>query len=131
MVDLSMTPEQAAQAHPSDSEILDGEKGDKYLIEKRVLVSGADLVDAQPGSISVPMSRSSVSVSIRRARANSPKPPSQCRQAVRHRARHKVISAPVIRDAILGGSGQISGSFTVQSANDLAICCAPARYRRR
>ena len=33
----------------------------------------------------------------------------------------KVISAPVIRDAILGGSGQISGSFTVETANQLAI----------
>ena len=33
----------------------------------------------------------------------------------------KVISAPVIREPILGGSGQISGNFTVQSANDLAI----------
>jgi len=32
-----------------------------------------------------------------------------------------MISAPVIREPILGGSGQISGSFTVQSANDLAI----------
>jgi len=34
---------------------------------------------------------------------------------------NRVISAPVIREAILGGSGQISGNFTVQSANDLAI----------
>ncbi|MCO6052023.1 protein translocase subunit SecD [Mesorhizobium sp. RP14(2022)] len=33
----------------------------------------------------------------------------------------KVISAPVIREPILGGSGQISGSFTAQTANDLAI----------
>ncbi|MCB1501693.1 MAG: protein translocase subunit SecD [Bauldia sp.] len=33
----------------------------------------------------------------------------------------KVISAPQIREPILGGSGQISGSFSVQSANDLAI----------
>jgi preprotein translocase subunit SecD len=32
-----------------------------------------------------------------------------------------VISAPVIREPILGGSGQISGNFTVQQANDLAI----------
>jgi preprotein translocase subunit SecD len=32
-----------------------------------------------------------------------------------------VISAPVIREPILGGSGQISGNFTVESANDLAI----------
>jgi protein-export membrane protein SecD len=32
-----------------------------------------------------------------------------------------VISAPVIRDAILGGSGVISGSFTTQSAGNLAL----------
>jgi preprotein translocase subunit SecD len=32
-----------------------------------------------------------------------------------------VLSAPVIREPILGGSGQISGNFTVESANDLAI----------
>ena len=34
---------------------------------------------------------------------------------------NKVITAPVIRDAILSGSGIISGNFTVQSANDLAL----------
>lgn len=33
----------------------------------------------------------------------------------------KVISAPIIREPILGGSGQISGNFTVESANDLAL----------
>ena len=33
----------------------------------------------------------------------------------------KVLSAPVIREPILGGSGQISGSFTVESANTLAV----------
>jgi protein-export membrane protein SecD len=33
----------------------------------------------------------------------------------------KVISAPVIREPILGGTGQISGNFTVQEANDLAV----------
>ena len=33
----------------------------------------------------------------------------------------KVISAPVIREAILGGSGQISGNFTFQGAQDLAL----------
>jgi preprotein translocase subunit SecD len=32
-----------------------------------------------------------------------------------------VISAPVIREPITAGSGKISGNFTVQSANDLAI----------
>ena len=34
---------------------------------------------------------------------------------------NKVISAPVIQEPITGGQGQISGNFTVQQANDLAI----------
>jgi protein-export membrane protein SecD len=33
----------------------------------------------------------------------------------------KVIEAPVIQSVILGGSGQITGNFTVKSSNDLAI----------
>ncbi len=32
-----------------------------------------------------------------------------------------ILSAPVINEPILGGSGQISGNFTAQSANDLAV----------
>ncbi len=34
---------------------------------------------------------------------------------------NEVISAPVINEPILGGTGQISGRFTVEGANDLAI----------
>ncbi|MGI9521998.1 MAG: protein translocase subunit SecD [Hyphomicrobiaceae bacterium] len=34
---------------------------------------------------------------------------------------NQVLSAPVVREPILGGSGQISGGFTVKDANDLAI----------
>ncbi len=34
---------------------------------------------------------------------------------------NKIISAPVIQSAITGGSGQISGNFTIESANDLAV----------
>jgi protein-export membrane protein SecD len=34
---------------------------------------------------------------------------------------NRVISAPVIREPILGGQGQISGNFTLETANDLAI----------
>jgi len=33
----------------------------------------------------------------------------------------KIIEAPVIREPITGGSGQISGNFTPQSATDLAL----------
>ena len=44
----------------------------------------------------------------------------------------KVISAPNIREPILGGSGIISGSFTVADRpTSCRCCCAPARCRRR
>jgi preprotein translocase subunit SecD/SecD/SecF fusion protein len=33
----------------------------------------------------------------------------------------KIISAPVIQDAIVSGNGQITGNFTFQSATDLAL----------
>ncbi|SDW26402.1 protein translocase subunit SecD [Litoreibacter albidus] len=34
---------------------------------------------------------------------------------------NEVISAPVIREAILGGSGQISGNFSVEESTNLAV----------
>ena len=123
MVDESMTPEQAAESHPpQDSEILDGEGGQKYLIEKRVLVSGADLVDAQPG---FDQRSSEPVVNFRFNSSGGRKFAEATQQNVGKRFAivldNKVISAPVIREPILGGQGQISGNFTVQSANDLSI----------
>ena len=123
MVDLSMSPDQAEQAHPTDSEVLDGETpGRKYLIEKRVLVSGGDLVDAQPGFdprnnepvVNFRFNSTGARKFAEATQANVGKPFAIVLD-------NKVISAPVIREPILGGSGQISGNFTVQSANDLAI----------
>jgi preprotein translocase subunit SecD len=123
MVDQSMSAEQAIATHPpADSEILDGEGGAKYLIEKRVLVSGADLVDAQPG---FDQRSSEPVVNFRFNSAGARKFAEATQQNVGKPFAivldNKVISAPVIREPILGGSGQISGNFTVQSANDLAI----------
>jgi preprotein translocase subunit SecD len=123
MVDQSMPAEQAAQSRPpADSEVLDGEGGTKYLIEKRVLVSGGDLIDAQPGFDQ----RTSEPIVSFRFNSNGARKFAEATQANVGKPfaivlDNKVISAPVIREPILGGSGQISGNFTVQSANDLAI----------
>jgi preprotein translocase subunit SecD len=122
MVDMSMTVEQAQEAHPSDSEILDGEGGQKWLIEKRVLVSGADLTDAQPGFDQ----RTNEPIVTFRFNTSGARKFAEATQANVGRPfaivlDNKVISAPVIREPILGGSGQISGNFTIQQANDLAI----------
>jgi preprotein translocase subunit SecD len=123
MVDGSMTAEQAQASHvPADSEILDGEGGQKYLIEKRVLVSGGDLVDAQPGFdqrtnepvVNFRFNSSGARKFAEATQQNVGKPFAIVLD-------NKVVSAPVIREPIIGGSGQISGNFTVQQANDLAI----------
>jgi preprotein translocase subunit SecD len=122
MVDLTMTPQQAEQAHPPDSEILPSEEGQPYLVEKRVLVSGADLTDAQP-SFDPQTGQPVVTFRFNSSGAR------KFADVTTHNVGkpfaivldNKVISAPVIQTPITGGSGQISGNFTVQSANDLAI----------
>ena len=94
----------------------------KIAVRRRVDVDGGDLTDARAGNN--PQTGEWVvnftfnSVGARRfadvTRAN-----------VNHRFAivldGKVISAPVIREPITGGRGQISGSFTAASANDLAV----------
>jgi preprotein translocase subunit SecD len=123
MVDQSISVEQAIATHPPpDSEILDGQKGEKYLIEKRVLVSGTDLVDAQP---SFDLRTSEPEVSFRFNSSGARKFAEATRQNV-HRPfaiviDNRVMSAPVIQEPILGGGGQITGNFTVQQAYDLAM----------
>jgi preprotein translocase subunit SecD len=125
LVDQSMTVEQAKQTRPPpDSEILPGTNGEQqsYLIEKRVMVSGADLTDAQAGFdqrtnepiVSFKFNTSGARKFAQVTQENVGKPFAIVLD-------NEVISAPVIREPILGGSGQISGNFTVQSANDLAI----------
>ncbi|HLH95429.1 MAG TPA: protein translocase subunit SecD [Xanthobacteraceae bacterium] len=126
MVDLSMTPEQALQTRPPpDSEILYGPESEghrPYLIEKRVLVSGGDLTDAQPGFDQ----RTNEPIVQFRFNSSGARKFAQATQENVGRPfaivlDNEVISAPVIREPILQGSGQISGNFTVQSANDLAV----------
>ena len=125
MVDTSMPSEQALQGRvPPDDEILYSTSQPKtpYLIEKRVLVSGGELTDAQPGFdqrtnepvVNFRFNTSGARKFAQATQENVGKPFAIVLD-------NEVISAPVIREPILGGSGQISGNFTVQSANDLSI----------
>jgi preprotein translocase subunit SecD len=126
MVDSTTTAEQAQQGRvPLDSDLLMGSKkegGQPYVIEKRVVVSGEDLTDAQPGF------DQRTSEPIVSFRFNSKGAQSFARATQENVGRpfaivldNEVISAPVIREPIIGGSGQISGNFTVEAATDLAI----------
>ncbi len=125
MVDTGSSAEQAQQGQvPPDDDLLFSSSQAKtpFLVEKRVLVSGGDLTDAQPGFdqrtsepiVSFRFNTSGARKFAQVTQENVGKPFAIVLD-------NEVISAPVIREPILGGSGQISGSFTVQSANDLAI----------
>ena len=124
MVDESISQDQVQPGNvPPDSELLKNKDGGGGIVIKRaVSVSGADLTDAQPGFDQ----RTSEPIVTFRFNSNGARRFAQISQEnVGKRFAivldNEVISAPVIREPILGGSGQISGSFTVQSANDLSI----------
>ena len=94
----------------------------RYLVRKRIEVDGGNLTDARAGANSQTnewvVNFEFDSVGGRRfadvTRNNVGRPFAIVLD-------NKVISAPVIREPILGGRGQISGHFTAESANDLAV----------
>ncbi|ODR93415.1 preprotein translocase subunit SecD [Methyloceanibacter superfactus] len=93
-----------------------------YVLKDQVLVSGENLVDAQPGFDS----RTGEPVVTFRFDAAGAKRFGRVTQEnvglpFAIVLDNKVISAPVIREPILGGTGQISGNFSVQEANDLSV----------
>ena len=91
-----------------------------YVVKRRVMVSGENLVDSQPtfqdGQPVVSFRFDTVG-SKRFGTATS----DNVGRPFAIVLDNKVISAPVIREPILGGSGVISGSFTTRTANDLAL----------
>jgi preprotein translocase subunit SecD len=114
---LASRPPPGYKVYPSAEQ-----DGFSYLLRETPVVRGDQLVDAQPGFDQ---------------RTNQPIitfrfDQSGARTFGRFTQEHvgrpfaivlddKVLSAPVIQEPILGGSGQISGNFTVESANNLAI----------
>jgi preprotein translocase subunit SecD len=125
MVDTTVPVDQAlAGKVPPDSEVLQSAEPGKpaSVVKRQVLVSGGELTDAQPGfdqrtNEPIVSFKFNTTGSRKFAQATS----ENVGQPFAIVLDDKVISAPVIREPIIGGSGQISGSFTVQSANDLAI----------
>jgi SecD/SecF fusion protein len=93
-----------------------------YVIEDRIIVSGENLVDAQA---TFDQRTSEPVVSFRFDNKGAQRFGQATQQNVNREFAiildNQVISAPVIREPILGGTGQISGSFTPEGANNLAI----------
>tara|TARA_B100001121_G_scaffold142302_1_gene124590 strand:+ start:621 stop:2177 length:1557 start_codon:yes stop_codon:yes gene_type:complete len=105
------------------SENLKFEDSDEIAtVSKRIILSGDNLLDAQP-RMNSETNETVVSFTLDRVgakrfgRATS----TGIGKKLAIVLDGKIISAPVIRDTIASGSGQISGGFTFQSATDLAL----------
>ena len=98
------------------------ENGSEAIISKRIILSGDNLVDAQP-RMDNQSNQTVVTFSLDRvgakkfARATS----SGVGKRLAIILDGKIISAPNIVEPIIGGAGQITGDFTFQSATDLAL----------
>lgn len=112
----------------SSSDILGSEKikskidGSILDVEKRLILSGENLIDAQPG---YDQQNKQPIVSFKLDRVGANKFANATKDNVGRPLAiildNEVISAPVIREPILTGSGQISGNFTTEEANQLAV----------
>lgn len=93
-----------------------------YNVEKKLALSGEHLTDAQPGFDN--LNNSSV-VNFKLDSFGSKKFAYATKNNIGRRLAiiidNKVVSAPVVKDVIATGNGQISGNFSVDEANNLAI----------
>ena len=126
LVDPSTTCREAKEAGrtPPGTEIVESDDGFStcYVLTSRAMVTGENLVDSQPSFdqqtnepvVTFRFDTAGARRFGRVTQANVGRPFAIVLD-------EKVISAPVIREPILGGTGQISGSFSVAEANDLAV----------
>jgi preprotein translocase subunit SecD len=129
LVDLSANPTDVQQGRaPPGSQVLPMADGSSAIaVKRRVMVSGDQLTDAkqsfdQDGRATVDITFNTAGAKRfgRVTQENVGKPFAIILD-------DKVLSAPNINEPILGGRAQISGSFTVQTANDLAVSLASGK----
>ncbi len=126
LVDLDADPVQVAAGNaPPGSEILpyvDPKMGPGIAVKRRAIISGDQLEDARPGNdpqtnesmVTIKFNGQGGRKFARVTQENVGKPFAIILD-------NQVLSAPRINEPILGGSARISGSFTTDSANQLAI----------
>ena len=98
------------------------ENGEKLNISKRIIMSGENLVDAQP---SIQNQNNEPTVSFTLDRLGAQKFGRATTDNVGKRLAivldGEIVSAPNINEPITSGNGMISGNFTFQEATDLAL----------
>lgn len=122
LVDEETSPQMAQMGKISpDSMMLNGDETGYIVLKRAVVVGGEQLSDAR-GTYD---EQGNPAVSFTFKSLGAKKFANATRENVNRRLAivldGKVISAPVINTPITGGQGIITGNFTVQSANDLAL----------
>ena len=105
------------------TEILPFEDGiNEAMVSKRIILNGENLLDAQP-QMNNQTNETVVSFTLDRVGAKrfGKATSTGIGKQLAIVLDGKIVSAPVIRDTIASGNGQISGNFTFQSATDLAL----------
>jgi preprotein translocase subunit SecD len=129
LVDLSADPNQVAQGRaPPGSQVLPMADGSGAIaVQRRVMVSGDQLVKATQGFDQDGQAIVDISFNTAGARRFGRVTQENVGKPFAIILDDKVLSAPNINEPILGGRAQISGSFTVESANQLAVSLASGK----
>ncbi|MDB5715438.1 MAG: secD [Sphingomonadales bacterium] len=127
LVDLTADPAQVAKGiAPAGSQVLaypSNPAGSQLIaVQRRAIINGDELSDANPGNdqqsnapvVNIKFNSVGARKFARVTQANVGKPFAMILDNV-------VLSAPNINEPILGGSAQISGNYTVESANMMSI----------
>jgi protein-export membrane protein SecD len=111
-------------APPPGCELIESAEGDEppISVESRALLSGDDLADAQP-AFDQQTNEPIVTFRFNTRGATVFGEVTQANVGRRFAIvlDDKFITAPVIRSPILGGTGQIEGNFTVESAQNVSV----------
>jgi preprotein translocase subunit SecD len=113
-----------AQPGATDVDLLPMEDngGQRVPVERRVIAEGGDLTDAQPAFDSqTNQPIVNFRFNIRGAQRFGQATTENLGRNLAIVLDNRVISAPTIQSPITGGAGQISGSFTVEQVNNLAV----------
>ncbi|MCL6742005.1 protein translocase subunit SecD [Sphingomonas sp. RB56-2] len=129
LVDLNADPNQVAQGRaPPGSQVLPMADGKGAIaVQRRVMVSGEQLVNAKQGFDQDGQAIVDISFNTAGARRFGRVTQENVGKPFAIILDDKVLSAPNINEPILGGRAQISGSFTVDSANQLAVSLASGK----
>jgi len=129
LVDLNADPNEVAQGRaPPGSQVLPMADGNgRIAVQRRVMVSGDQLVKATQGFdqdgraiVDITFNTAGARRFGRVTQENVGKPFAMILD-------DRVLSAPNINEPILGGRAQISGNFTVETANQLAVSLASGK----